>query len=88
MEEILLRISPDGTTTAIYDDRLADFFATGKSTTERASHVEPGPDGGWIADMKPICQKLGVPPVILGPCPLRSQALQLERGWLEAMLFT
>lgn len=74
--------------TAIYDDALVPFFADADCTIERASFVEPGPNGGWIADMTPICERLGIPPVVLGPAPLRELALELERGWLEAKLFT
>lgn len=80
-ETIKFAISPDGVTTYIYDDALVDLVEAGKSTITRASHVEPHPDGGWIADMGPM----GGP--ILGPAPLRSLALELERGWLESKLF-
>jgi hypothetical protein len=86
MKEQLLAIEPDGTLIAIYDDDLTSLF-DGKTTITRASHVEPHPDGGWIADMSPICDELGIPREVLGPAPLRELALQLERGWLEANLF-
>lgn len=82
-EKLRFTVAPDGKLTAIYDDRMADFLSSGKATIRRASHVEPNPNGdGWIADMSPS----GGP--VLGPCKLREQALQLERGWLEAKLFT
>lgn len=60
----------------VYDDRLSALLALGPSTTTRASHVEPAPQGGWIADMAPS----GGP--VLGPFPLRADALDAERAWL------
>lgn len=81
-EEFTFSITPDGKIKAIYDDRIADFLLSGTTTIKRASHVEPNPDGeGWVADMSPS----GGP--ILGPCILRSQALELERDWLKAKMF-
>ncbi len=43
----------------------------------RASHVEPGPDGGWTADMAPVGGG------VLGPFPRRADALQAEQAWLR-----
>ena len=75
-----LLIKADGEITAIYSDRLAEFFAEGKAETTRASHVEPkGTE--WTADMSP----LGGP--ILGPFALRQEALDAEVRWLEEKLF-
>lgn len=59
----------------LYDDDLVDLLGLGKAETRRASHVEPVP-GGWTADMGPA----GGP--VLGPYPLRQQALDAEREWL------
>lgn len=44
-------------------------------STRRASHVEPCGDG-WTADMGPV----GGP--VLGPVPLRRDALRLEREYM------
>lgn len=59
----------------VYDDQLADLLAAGASEVVRASHVEPAP-GGWVADMGPS----GGP--LLGPFPLRADALGAELAWL------
>ncbi|WP_242687916.1 hypothetical protein [Alienimonas californiensis] len=42
----------------------------------RASHVEPADGGVWTADLSPS----GGP--VLGPFPLRSEALTAEADWL------
>lgn len=81
-DEFIFSIAPNGKITAIYDDRIADFLASGKTTITRASQVEPHPDGGWIADMSPSGED-----VILGPFPLRQQALDAECEFLKAKLF-
>lgn len=61
----------------IYDDRAAGVLARlGSFTVSRASHVEPA-EGGWTADMGPV----GGP--VLGPFPLRADALAAERAWLR-----
>jgi hypothetical protein len=79
--EHIITIEPDGTIKHVYDDELADMFADdGKTTTRRASHVEPvesADDGGWCADMAPS----GGP--ILGPFTTRGEALQAEVTWLK-----
>ena len=43
----------------------------------RASMVEPGPEGGWTADMAPVGGG------VLGPYPLRTEALAAEQAWLR-----
>ncbi len=80
--EFQFAIAPDGMITAIYDDDLADLLAEASQVKiERASFVEPHPDGGWFADMAPS----GGP--VLGPFRLREEALRVERSWLENRLF-
>jgi hypothetical protein len=69
-------VKPDGTARAIYDEAI-DLAALGRPTIARASHVEPGPDGRWTADLTPV----GGP--VLGPFDRRSGALQAEHDWLE-----
>jgi len=82
VEEFTFSIGTTGTISAIYDDRLADFLAPGETTIKRASHVEPHPDGGWLADMSPSGDN-----VVLGPFRLREEALNAERDWLTNRLF-
>jgi hypothetical protein len=71
-----LLIRPDGTVRAIYDESI-DLGAIGRPTIARASHVEPTPEGRWLADLAPV----GGP--VLGPFDRRGQALEAEREWLE-----
>jgi hypothetical protein len=74
-----LKISIDqsGRVRTIYSDALAPFLSLGDTTIRRASHVEPGEDGKWYADMKPV----GGPK--LGPFDLRQTALDEEVVWLK-----
>ena len=72
-----LVIKPSGTTVCLYDEDI-DFQTLGEVHIQRASHVEPTPDGRWMADLRPV----GGP--VLGPCRRRSIALSMERQWLEA----
>ena len=66
-------ILADGSARGIYDDTLRDIYeALGPATIRRASHVEPGPDGLWYADLGPV----GGP--VLGPFRLRREALDAE----------
>ena len=71
-----LLIRPDGTVRAIYSEAI-DLGVLGRPTITRASHVEPGQDGRWRADLSPM----GGP--ILGPFDRRSEALVAEVDWLE-----
>lgn len=82
-----LYIQPDGSLRYVYSEEadpaaLAEACGTEPPAIRRASHVEPTSDGQWTADMDPV----GGP--LLGPFPLRSEALAAEqdwlRGWLEA----
>lgn len=72
-----LIVTPHGTIRCLYDETL-DLNALGQLEIQRGSHVEPTPDGQWLADMAPVNGPT------LGPYPLRSQALNAERDWLEA----
>ena len=74
-----LFVSPDGTARGLYGE-LIDAGDIGEQTVARASHVEPADGGGWTADLKPS----GGP--VLGPYPLRSDALAAERAWLTKNL--
>ena len=74
-------VTPSGVIRCLYDETL-DLSALGRPTIERGSHVEPTVNGRWIADLLPV----GGP--VLGPFPLRSQALDAERAWLEANWLT
>jgi hypothetical protein len=71
-----LRVQPDGTVRAIYDEAI-DLSVLGPATITRASHVEPDDHGRWLADLTPV----GGP--TLGPFDRRSEALDAERSWLE-----
>lgn len=74
-----LAIRPDGTATAIYGEEIA-LDAIGRVEIRRASHVEPAPDGGWLADLSPVAGP------VLGPFTRRSEALAAEVAWLSARL--
>ena len=66
-----------GKVSFIYDDALAGLLSEGRSDVRRASHVEPWPGGGWLADMAPV----GGPK--LGPFALRRDALDAEFAWIQ-----
>ncbi len=70
-----LLITADGTVRAIYDESV-DLTVLGPPVITRASHVEPDAHGHWLADLAPV----GGP--VLGPFPLRSEALAAEHAWL------
>ena len=74
-----LFVAADGAARGLYGE-LIDPGGIGEQTVARASHVEPHRAGGWTADMNPS----GGP--VLGPYPLRSDALAAERAWLTANL--
>ena len=67
----------DGRAHCVYDETL-DLAELGQLRIARASHVEPNPEGRWLADLSPV----GGP--VLGPYAQRSQALAAERNWLAA----
>ena len=53
------------------------LHSLGSVDIQRASHVEPNPDGTWTADLSPV----GGPQ--LENFPDRSSALKAEHDWLE-----
>jgi hypothetical protein len=77
MSEVRITVQDDGKLEFIYDDALADLLTLGPSVTVRASEVEPCA-GGWQADMR---RQDGC--TILGPFPLRQQAIDAEVAWLR-----
>ena len=72
-----LVILPGGAVRCLYSEQF-DLAALGSPAITRASHVEPTPDGRWLADLSPVRGPT------LGPFCLRSQALAAERDWLGA----
>ena len=80
-----IKVQPDGTVTHIYTEEL-DLSDMGKTTTKRASCVEPTEDNKWTADMDPAIILFGITgPIkrLLGPFPTRKEALAAEVEWLE-----
>jgi len=71
-----LVVSPSGNCRCVYDETI-DLTLLGQLTIRRGSHVELTDDGRWLADLSVVDGP------ILGPFPLRSQALTAERTWLE-----
>jgi hypothetical protein len=74
-------VESSGAVRCIYSEHI-DLGALGSPAITRASHVEPDPQGRWLADLSPV----GGP--LLGPFPRRSQALDAERRWLETHWLT
>lgn len=74
----VITIEADGRLRMIYSDELAELVHAGTATIARASHVEPAPAGGWLADLSPVNGP------VLGPFALRQQALDEEVRWLRA----
>lgn len=81
MQEFLIGADEEGRLTFIYDDELAFLLELGDAKVERASNVEPAPGGGWTADMAPVGGE------VLGPFPLRCDALSAEVDRLKEILF-
>ena len=76
-----LLIDPGGQVRCLYEEAI-DLTTLGSPTISRASHVEPDGQGNWWADLGPVQGPR------LGPYPLRSEALQAERIWLESNWLT
>jgi hypothetical protein len=76
-----LIVGPGGTVRAIYSEEIV-LAAIGRPAITRASHVEPNPDGLWLADLTLVNGP------VLGPFDRRSEALSAEHAWLEAHWLT
>jgi hypothetical protein len=74
-----LVIDRQGAVRCLYGEAI-DLAVLGTVVIRRASHVEPGPDGAWWADLAPLDGPR------LGPFARRSQALQAETTWIEQYL--
>jgi hypothetical protein len=73
---MILHAASDGTMRCIYGEVIR-LHSLGSVDIQRASHVEPNPDGTWTADLSPV----GGPQ--LENFPDRSSALKAEHDWLE-----
>jgi len=71
-----LIIQPGGSVRCLYAETI-DLGTLGPLSIERASHVEPTPNGQWLADLSPVRGP------VLGPFSQRSQALAAEAAWLH-----
>lgn len=76
-----LIINPAGMVRCIHSDALP-LKALGRPVIERASIVEPTPDGDWTADLSPQNGP------VLGPFTTRGEALAAEHRWLETHWLT
>ena len=72
-----LVVTTGGAVRCLYGESI-DLTALGRLEIDRASHVEPTPDGRWTADLQPLNGPA------LGPFARRSDALVAEHAWLEA----
>lgn len=70
-------INNDGSITTVYSDDLHSLYDEGSVSIKRASHVEPGDNGKWYADLSPVSGP------VLGPFTLRQEALDEEVKWLR-----
>lgn len=71
-----LVISTTGQVRTVYDETI-DLSKLGQLEIQRGSHVEPTSNGKWTVDLSPV----GGPK--LGPFDRRSEALEMERKWLD-----
>lgn len=69
-------IRPDGTAQCLYSEDI-NLSTLGALDIRRASHVEPGKAGEWVADLRPSGG-----PVMTG-FQTRSEALAAEAEWLN-----
>lgn len=72
----VVEIDDRGRLAFLWDDRLVAFRDLGELRIDRASYVEPTPEGYWMADLAP----LGGPR--LGPFSLHGAAIEAEREWI------
>lgn len=70
-------VATTGELRCVYSDAI-DLGELGQLNIRRASHVEPGVDGKWWADLSPVSGPM------LGPFDRRTEALAAELRWLEA----
>ena len=76
---MMLIIGPGGQGRCVYGEAI-DLAALGAVQIRRASYVEPDAAGRWWADLSPAGGSK------LGPFPLRSEAIDAEKQWLDAHL--
>jgi len=72
-----LIIQSGGIVRCLYGETI-NLGTLGPLSIERASHVEPTPNGHWLADLSPVMGP------VLGPFPQRSAALGAEAAWLHS----
>lgn len=78
MPDYLISANENGDLVFIHDDDLVELLSgLGPTVTTRASHVEPGPDGKWYADMSPVSGPQ------LGPFDRRREAIDEEVEWIK-----
>ena len=73
---MILHAASDGTIRCVYGEAIR-LQSLGPLDIQRASHVEPNPDGTWFADLSPVSGPQ------LENFPDRSSALKAEHDWLE-----
>jgi len=71
-----LLVTAEGSIRCLYAEAI-DLSTLGRQQIQRASQVEPTPDGRWLTDLAPVRGPR------LGPFDTRSQALAEEISWLE-----
>lgn len=71
-----LVVTTTGVVRCLYTE-VIELMTLGSPCITRASHVEPGPDGRWHADLRPVNGP------VLGPFERRSEALDAEQAWIE-----
>ena len=71
-----LIVDLQGRVRCLYTEAIP-LASLGQLTISRGSHVEPTPDGLWLADLSPVSGPR------LGPFARRSAALAAEQQWLE-----
>lgn len=76
-----LIVTAEGEVRCLYGEQI-DLTTLGGLHILRTSHVEPGTNGCWFADLRPVQGP------ILGPFTKRSDALAAEVAWLETHWLT